>query len=103
MAKFRRYNARDERQDFSTRIIDPQEPRSAVESSSLQMTQEILRERSAPIDRTTDCVSDSDNTPRHSSSVKGISRSILRAPAVSDDQRAEGGARGPVPSGAAAR
>jgi len=68
IAKFRRYDARDERQDFSTRIIDPEEPRSAVESTSPQMMQEIVRERPTPSDRTTDGVSDPDNTPRHSSS-----------------------------------
>jgi len=68
MAKLRRYNARDERQDFSTRIIDPEEPRSAVESTSLQMMQETMRERPTPIDRATDGVSDSDNTCRRSSS-----------------------------------
>ena len=78
MAKLRRYKARDERQDFSTRIIDPEEPRSAVESTSLQMMQEILRERPTPIDRTTDGVSDADNTRRRSSSFKAISGSILR-------------------------
>jgi hypothetical protein len=68
MAKLRRYNARDERQDFSTRIIDPEESRRAVESTSLQMLQEIMRERPTPIDQTTDGVPDLDNTPRLSSS-----------------------------------
>src|SRR6187455_1554352 len=70
MAKFRRYNARDERQDFSTRIIDPQEPRSAVEFTSFQMMQELMHERPTPIDRTTDRVADADNTRRRSSSCQ---------------------------------
>jgi hypothetical protein len=69
MAKLRRYKARDERQDFSTGIIDPEEAWSAVEFTSLQMMQE-MREPPTPIDRTTDCISDSDNTRRRSSSCQ---------------------------------